>query len=55
MYLMKVPKSYKIGNYKRAKFVVAAEPLVYGNVNKVQGELISGLKGEGYIMKHYKF
>ena len=54
-YLMKVPKSYKIGNYKKIKSVQKAEPLIYGNVNKVQGELITGLKGEDYIKKHYNF
>ena len=36
-YLIKVPKSYKIGNYKKIKSVEKSEPLIYGNVNKVEG------------------
>jgi hypothetical protein len=42
--MVRVPKSYHIGNYANIGSVQHARPLVYGNNNKKEGELISGLK-----------
>ena len=52
--MIKVPKSYKIGNYRQNKWVQKAKPLVYRNRSLENGELIAGLKGEEWVKKHFK-
>ena len=51
---MCVPKTYNIGNYKKYSWVQTAASLCYNQAKKVPEELISGLRDEKWIKKHFK-
>lgn len=51
---MAVPKSYNIGNFEALDWVKTADSLVYSSSSRQAGELISGLKNEDWVKKHFK-
>jgi hypothetical protein len=53
-YLMAVPKSYQIGNFEGLDWVKTAHSLIYNHASPQPGELISGLKSENWVKKHFK-
>ena len=54
-YLIKVPKSYRIGNYTEFPFVQFRDSIVLGGAERRPGELISGMKHEAEIKKCISF
>ena len=53
-YMLLVPKSYPIGNYRDVGTVKGLAAIAVRGSEEVEGELISGLKGESWVQRYFK-
>lgn len=52
-YMLLVPKSYPIGNYKDFRTVKGLTAITVRDSDEVEGEIISGLKGEQWVERYF--